>query len=266
MDTGIASQPTRITIPAPKQEDASPASWQDAPLTRRHQASNYRGQDIAGTDAEKQAFGEDGLQVSDVLDAINPLQHIPFVSTLYRELTGDTMSAGSKIAGGALLGGPIGLVASVFDTIFTGETGKSFSETAVAMVSGESGQASTTQLASATPTKGFSEAQVVEELYPSAQAAQDSGPIPVKSAQQKLAAERYASMAMEQSQKHIEIIPPSLTAANTTVPASSGSMSAAVQSQTMLDLYGQSPVPAHRAYREANMLGYLQASSVKTVM
>ena len=34
-------------------------------------------------------WGEDGLQFGDVLDSINPLQHIPLVSSLYREITGD---------------------------------------------------------------------------------------------------------------------------------------------------------------------------------
>ena len=38
-------------------------------------------------------FGEDGFTFADFLDIINPLQHIPVLSTLYRHLTGDTIDA-----------------------------------------------------------------------------------------------------------------------------------------------------------------------------
>lgn len=61
---------------------------------------------------------------ADILDVINPLQHIPVVSTLYREFTGDPMSVGSRIAGGALFGGPIGLIAAIIDSIVEQGTGK----------------------------------------------------------------------------------------------------------------------------------------------
>ncbi|MBT5663730.1 MAG: hypothetical protein HOJ06_00205, partial [Rhodospirillaceae bacterium] len=49
--------------------------------------------------AQSAFFGEDGLTFGDVLDIINPLQHIPVVSTLYRELTGDEISPGARMAG-----------------------------------------------------------------------------------------------------------------------------------------------------------------------
>lgn len=265
MDTQvIQQQPTKITIPARRLEEEAPLSWQDKPLVRRHMADRYRGTEIAGTEGETQYFGEDGLQLSDVLDVLNPLQHIPFVSTLYRELTGDTISSAAKIAGGALLGGPIGLAAAVFDTIFTQETGRNLTETAVAMVTGDTttpAASTATRVASAAPAKGFSEAQLVEELYPSDQIQVASA----AQAQQKLAAEQYARMAAEHSSPQAEIIPPGVTTAGA-APASGGPMSAAAQSQAMLDLYGHSPAPAHRAYRDANMLGYLQAASVNTVM
>ncbi|MGB6086494.1 MAG: hypothetical protein WBF74_07845, partial [Parvibaculum sp.] len=38
---------------------------------------------------EKVSAGEFGF--SDFLDVINPLQHIPIVSSIYRELTGDEL-------------------------------------------------------------------------------------------------------------------------------------------------------------------------------
>lgn len=250
MEPIIATEPTRITIPARRFEAEEP---RDTPLVRRHQAGNYRGQEIAGTEAEKQFFGEDGLQVSDILDVLNPLQHIPFVSTLYRELTGDTISSAAKLAGGALLGGPLGLITAIADTVVTQETGKGLTETAVAAISG----GDTVQVAQVAVKKTVSDADTVEQLYPDT----------VASAEQKIAAERYASLAQKQQQADIEILPPSLTPASLSVPAAGGSMTAAMQSRAMLDLYGASSSPQNKAYRDANMLGYLQAtSSVNTVM
>jgi hypothetical protein len=58
-------------------------------------------------------FGDDGLSFKDVLDLVNPLQHIPIVGNIYRELTGDALAPGIRIAGGALFGGPIGAALSV---------------------------------------------------------------------------------------------------------------------------------------------------------
>jgi hypothetical protein len=53
-------------------------------------------------------FGEDGVTFADLVDIINPLQHIPVIGTLYRKLTGDQIDPAMRIAGGALFGGPIG--------------------------------------------------------------------------------------------------------------------------------------------------------------
>jgi hypothetical protein len=58
-------------------------------------------------------FGDDGLSFTDVLDLVNPLQHIPVVGNVYRELTGDTLAPGIRVAGGALFGGPLGAALSV---------------------------------------------------------------------------------------------------------------------------------------------------------
>lgn len=53
-------------------------------------------------------FGDDGLSFRDLLDVINPLQHIPVVGNLYRRMTGDVLDPAMRLAGGALFGGPIG--------------------------------------------------------------------------------------------------------------------------------------------------------------
>ena len=56
-----------------------------------------------------QAATED-LTFSDLVDLINPLQHIPGVSQVYRALTGDTIKPAVKVMGGLVFGGPAGLL------------------------------------------------------------------------------------------------------------------------------------------------------------
>jgi hypothetical protein len=57
----------------------------------------------------------------DVLEALNPLQYVPGVGTIYREATGDSVHPALRIAvaGAAsfLLGGPIGLAAAMIGAV-----------------------------------------------------------------------------------------------------------------------------------------------------
>ncbi|HEX3349338.1 MAG TPA: hypothetical protein VHS58_14670 [Acetobacteraceae bacterium] len=63
------------------------------------------------------AGSADHLSFSDILSQINPLQHLPVVGTIYRAITGDTLSAPFRIAGsfvaGLVTGGPIGAIAGI---------------------------------------------------------------------------------------------------------------------------------------------------------
>lgn len=61
----------------------------------------------------RKLFGDDGFDFGDLLDLVNPLQHIPVVGKVYRELTGDTIAPGIRVAGGALFGGPLGAAFSL---------------------------------------------------------------------------------------------------------------------------------------------------------
>jgi len=77
-------------------------------------------------------FGEDGLTFGDFLDVINPLQHIPIVSTIYRALTGDEISTGARLAGGTIYGGPLGLIGAVVNEAVQDATGRDVGESALA--------------------------------------------------------------------------------------------------------------------------------------
>lgn len=80
---------------------------------------------------------DSGFSFHDLLDIVNPLQHIPVVSTLYRAITGDHIKIFPKIAGDTLFGGVVGFVSSVADTIFEKITGKSVGDTVLAWVENE---------------------------------------------------------------------------------------------------------------------------------
>lgn len=94
---------------------------------------------------EQEEFG-----FRDIIDIINPLQHIPIVATLYRHMTGEKIGAIPRVIGGALWGRLGGFVSGLVNALvdwFTGEdigdhiysalfgdTNKSANETAVAQV------------------------------------------------------------------------------------------------------------------------------------
>lgn len=77
-----------------------------------------------------------GKLLGDLLDVVNPLQHLPVISTLYRHLTGDKIDTPEKLAGDLLYGGPIGFACSLGDTLFQKLTGKDVGDTVYAMVIG----------------------------------------------------------------------------------------------------------------------------------
>jgi len=98
-----------------------------------------------------QFWSGDAPSFKDILDTINPLQHLPVISTLYQKLTGDVPSSGANIVGGGLIGGPLGLLSAVFNEIVKTQTGKDIGGNILAMINGES---SSTQTAQNTVTTG----------------------------------------------------------------------------------------------------------------
>lgn len=63
------------------------------------------------------------LDFGDLLDAVNPLQHLPGVSQVYRHATGDDIGLPARLAGGFLFGGPVGLLGSAAMAAFEAVTG-----------------------------------------------------------------------------------------------------------------------------------------------
>jgi hypothetical protein len=76
----------------------------------------------------------------DFLSAINPLQYLPVVGTIYRAMTGDVIpealrEGGSLLVSG-LMGGPIGLITSIAETIAEKATGIDPEKIVTAMFNG----------------------------------------------------------------------------------------------------------------------------------
>ncbi len=82
-------------------------------------------------------FGEDGMTTADFFSIINPLQHLPLIGALYRDLTGDTLKPGSRILGGMLFGGPLGMVSGAFNAGIEQELGTDSGGAMLALLRGK---------------------------------------------------------------------------------------------------------------------------------
>jgi len=69
-------------------------------------------------------WGEDGFDFFDLLDVVNPLQHIPIVNSAYRAVTGDEISSGASMIGGTLFGGFVGMIGSALNNFSIEDTGE----------------------------------------------------------------------------------------------------------------------------------------------
>ncbi len=97
-----------------------PQAIASSPPTARYVDYSAEIPGLESEDIESTNFwsGNDGLTFSEFLDVINPLQHLPVVSSIYRAVTGDEISLGARLLGGALFGGPLGVLAAGVNAAF----------------------------------------------------------------------------------------------------------------------------------------------------
>lgn len=154
--------------------DATGATPQQWVMTRR---TDPGGDEVLP--GEQTAAGESGLGFLDMLDIINPLQHLPVIGTIYRALTGDTISDAARMAGGALYGGPLGVITALANVVVEAETGSDIGDNAMAWLRGPgaepgSGEAPVTAALPATVAEPINAAPVTTAAAlasPAAQAA-----------------------------------------------------------------------------------------------
>lgn len=92
---------------------------------------------------------DDSPSFGDLLDVINPLQHIPIINDIYREVTGDKIGVGARLVGGALFGGPLGLIGSAINAVMEEATGHDIGGHLIALFKDDQPASSGTALASA---------------------------------------------------------------------------------------------------------------------
>jgi hypothetical protein len=90
---------------------------------------------VAGPAAVPAPAADGDMSFWDFLDIINPLQHIPVVSNIWRAVTGDTIRPQAQVAGDILYGGPIGLVTGAFNVAVEGITGRDVTGHLLALLS-----------------------------------------------------------------------------------------------------------------------------------
>ena len=105
--------------------------------------------------------GTTTLSFSDFIDMVNPLQHIPVVSSVYRAITGDTINPVSRIVGDIAFSGPLGIasaaisgVGAIANSVMENQTGSDTTGNILASLFGNDSPASppdATQLAESGP-------------------------------------------------------------------------------------------------------------------
>jgi hypothetical protein len=89
------------------------------------------------TTFDEEAKDPNVVGAADVLDIINPFQHLPIISQIYREITNDHIKAGARMMGGTIFGGGVGLASSSVNAMVQEETGKDVSENIMTAMAGQ---------------------------------------------------------------------------------------------------------------------------------
>ncbi|MBO90122.1 MAG: hypothetical protein CMP14_11415 [Rickettsiales bacterium] len=110
----------------------------------------------------KKLFADGTPGLADLIDVINPLQHIPVISSIYRAITGDEISPAARLTGGALFGGPVGLAGAYISGVVEDVTDTSIGEIIVTAFTG----GGDTDIKKQSPITTASGAQTVLEKKP----------------------------------------------------------------------------------------------------
>jgi hypothetical protein len=117
---------------------------------------------------------DESASLKDWLSAINPLHHLPIVGSIYRELTGEVIKPTMRVLGGALFGGPIGLVTSVANAIIEQVSGRDVGGHVMAMLAPSTPDVAVVVAANEAPP-----ATELNAIAPAAQAAATAAPMPL---------------------------------------------------------------------------------------
>ena len=102
----------------------------------------------------------------DLLDIVNPLQHIPIISSIYRRITGDEISQHARIIGATLYGGPAGFVLDANMALAEEATGQSIGDAVANAVFGDPESAALADASTAKPAGVVVASAVVPAALP----------------------------------------------------------------------------------------------------
>ena len=123
------------------------------PVSQRFEDHLSPASNKTDTQVPANASQQEKLGLVDLLDVINPLQHIPGVASIYREVTGDEISAPARVAGGTLYGAIPGFFVSAFNAILEQESGNDLGGHMIAAVKNDP-SASAAALNEVSPASG----------------------------------------------------------------------------------------------------------------
>ncbi|HUK00434.1 MAG TPA: hypothetical protein VLV85_19435 [Stellaceae bacterium] len=120
-----------------------------------------------------------GFSFRDILDIINPLQHLPIIGSVYRWLTGDRPGAVAQVAGDALYGGPIGAAVGFVGTALEDNSGRDVGERVLTAMFGSHDNPSGTAVAAAAPSAAPASAATAVASATPAPANPPASPLPL---------------------------------------------------------------------------------------
>jgi len=125
----FAPTPNAAVSGTPNRQADKPITAVDYHTLGRRQAEFWASQAEA---ARKSGTDKVSLGFKDLVDLINPFQHIPLIRNIYQAATGDdTMKPAIKFMGDTLFGGPLAAVSSGVDAVIKQASGKDMMETVV---------------------------------------------------------------------------------------------------------------------------------------
>jgi hypothetical protein len=102
-----------------------------------HYPSEPTAPSVPGRERQFKLWENDSFAFGDVVDILNPLQHLPIVATIYRKMTDDKIGFAPRIIGGALWGRVGGFVSGLINAASEWFTGKDIGDHLYAAVLGQ---------------------------------------------------------------------------------------------------------------------------------
>lgn len=141
--------------------------------------------------------GED-FSFRDIIDIINPLQHIPIVVTIYRNMTGEKIGAVPRVIGGALWGRLGGFVSGLVNAFVDWFTGKDIGDHIYSALFGRPGESANETVVAQTAEP------LIAAVAPAA--VQETAPVPVQPSPETVL-ETHASDEPRQSSNNKDGLP-----------------------------------------------------------